>query len=45
MTSRPGVFAAGDCVDGSEAATVVEVVARALRAAEGIDRYLAARGG
>jgi dihydropyrimidine dehydrogenase (NAD+) subunit PreT len=39
-TSRDRLFAAGDCVDGRDDATVVAVVAMALRAAAGIDRSL-----
>ncbi|MBU2552635.1 MAG: FAD-dependent oxidoreductase [Proteobacteria bacterium] len=38
QTSLPHVFAAGDAVSGP--ATVIEAVASARRAAEGIDRYL-----
>jgi glutamate synthase (NADPH/NADH) small chain len=38
-TSRPGVFAAGDCVRGAD--LVVTAVADARRAAGAIDRYLA----
>lgn len=38
-TSEPGVFAAGDCVSG--AATAVEAIAAARKAARGINLYLA----
>ena len=37
-TSRPGVFAGGDCAHGAD--LVVTAVVDALRAAEGIHRYL-----
>ncbi len=37
-TSRPGVFAGGDIVDGPS--TVIEVIGSGKRAAESIDRYL-----
>jgi glutamate synthase (NADPH/NADH) small chain len=37
-TSRPGVFAGGDCARGAD--LVVTAIVDALRAAEGIDRYL-----
>ncbi len=40
-TSRPGVFAGGDCVTGS--LTVVHAIAAGRRAAAAIDRYLQAR--
>ena len=42
-TSRPGVFAGGDCAHGAD--LVVTAVADALRAAEGIHRYLTERRG
>jgi len=38
QSSRPGVFAAGDIVNGG--ATVVEAVAEGTRAARSIDTYL-----
>ncbi|MFS8613137.1 NADPH-dependent glutamate synthase [Limnochorda sp.] len=41
-TSRPGVFAAGDCVTGAK--TVIHAIAGARRAAEAMERYLEARG-
>ncbi|HEY8418089.1 MAG TPA: NAD(P)-dependent oxidoreductase [Limnochordales bacterium] len=37
-TSRPGVFAGGDCVTGPN--TVIHAIAAGRRAAAGIDRYL-----
>ncbi len=37
-TSRPGVFAAGDCIHGAD--LVVRAVATARKAASGIDRFL-----
>jgi glutamate synthase (NADPH/NADH) small chain len=42
-TSRPGVFAGGDCAHGAD--LVCTAVADALRAAEGIHRYLTERSG
>lgn len=42
MTSRQGVFSGGDCVSG--AASVIEAIAAARKAAESIDRYLGGRG-
>ncbi len=42
MSSRPGVFAAGDCVQGP--ATVIEAIANARKAAEAIDIYLGGKG-
>ena len=42
MTSREGVFSAGDCVSGP--ASVIEAIDSARRAAEAIDRYLGGRG-
>ncbi len=42
-TSRPGVFAGGDCARG--ASLVVHAVADGLRAAEGIHRYLTEQRG
>ena len=42
-TSRPGVFAGGDCVSGAD--LVVTAIAGAKRAAEGIHRYLTEQGG
>ncbi len=45
-TSDPRIFAAGDCVDGRDDATVVAVVAMGLRAAAGLDASLGSpRGG
>ena len=41
MTSRPGVFAAGDVVTG--AATVIEAMGTARIAAKGIDAYLSGK--
>jgi len=41
-TSRPGVFAAGDCVHGAD--LVVTALASAKRAAAGIHRYLSETG-
>ena len=41
MTSSPGVFAAGDSVLGPS--LLVRAIALGLRAADAIDRYLAAR--
>ena len=41
MTSRPGVFAAGDCELG--ASLVVRAFASGRAAAEGIDRYLGSK--
>ena len=38
MTSRPGVFAAGDAVEG--ASLVVRAIASGLQAAAGVDRWL-----
>ena len=40
MTTRPGVFGAGDVITGAK--TVVHAVEGAKRAAEAIDRYLCA---
>ena len=40
-TSRPGVFAGGDCAHGAD--LVVTAVFDALRAADGIHRYLTAQ--
>jgi len=40
VTSDPRIFAAGDCVDGRDDATVVAVVAMALRTAAGLDKSL-----
>ena len=42
MTSRKGVFSAGDCVSG--AASVIEAIAGGRKAAEGIDLYLGGKG-
>ncbi len=42
MSSREGVFAAGDCVKGP--ATVIEAIADARKAAEAIDIYLGGKG-
>ena len=42
MSSRKGVFAAGDCVQGP--ATVIEAIANARKAAEAIDTYLGGTG-
>jgi len=42
-TSRPGVFAGGDCAHGAD--LVVTAIADAVRAAEGIHRYLTEQGG
>ena len=42
-TSRPGVFAGGDCAHGAD--LVVTAIADALRAAEGIHRYLTEQRG
>ena len=42
-TSRPGIFAGGDCVHGAD--LVVTAIVDALRAAEGIHRYLTEQRG
>jgi len=42
MTTVPGVFGAGDAVIG--ASLVVRAIDLGRRAAEGVDRHLAARG-
>jgi glutamate synthase (NADPH/NADH) small chain len=41
MTSKPGVFAGGDVVNGG--VTVVQAIAEGKRAAEGIDKFLGGR--
>lgn len=40
-TSRPGVFAGGDCVTGAN--TVIHAIAAARKASDAIERYLEAR--
>jgi NADPH-dependent glutamate synthase beta subunit-like oxidoreductase len=42
MTSREGVFAGGDIVNGGD--TVVQAVAEGKKAAEGIINYLKSEG-
>jgi glutamate synthase (NADPH/NADH) small chain len=42
MTSREGVFAAGDAVSG--AATVISAMGQAKEAAEAIDEYIKSKG-
>ena len=42
MSSRNGVFSAGDCVTGP--ATVIKAISDARKAAEAIDRYLGGKG-